>query len=573
MNQRYLKAMETILSAYSDERILHFFNEVKENGFKDQAFARITSNIGILISQGIRRDLLPLFLEMMEFCCKTVPNTFAANNFSVRELVCCIMELEKTDLVAAKDIARWKGYLATIEPEKTYNGFVRTPTDPVRNWALFTAVSEFYRQKLGLCDATELVDLHIAQQLQWIEENGMYMDEKRSDVHQPMVYDLVPRGLFTWLLYAGYRGKYYDIIDGIIKKSALLTLKMQSATGELAFGGRSNQFIHNEAWLSFIFEYEAVRYKNQGDFVLAGKFKAAALQAFSVAEYWLSREPIGHVKNRFPIDSQFGCDGYVYFNKYMITAASFFYPAGLVCDDSIVPAQFDDSAMVWSTSKHFHKTFARAGGYSLEFDVNANPEHDSNGLGRVHKKGAVGTICLSVPFTIAPHYYGGKFVGETEISMIKLGNPVNDMPFSICPAIKDENGEWLVGASADCVWTLTDSEAREGEARVQFTCDFGERGKATFVCSVSKNGVFVQATNKSGEEIGVCLPAFFFDGETYTKITESGDKLCISYGGWTCEYQAEAIENLQTEFANRNGIYKGYISVGKGQASVAIKIV
>ena len=147
------------------------------------------------------------------------------------------------------------------------------------------------------------------------------------------------------------------------------------------------------------------------------------------------------------------------------------------------------------------------------------------------------------------------------------------MPFSICPAIKDENGEWLVGASADCVWTLTDSEAREGEARVQFTCDFGERGKATFVCSVSKNGVFVQATNKSGEEIGVCLPAFFFDGETYTKITESGDKLCISYGGWTCEYQAEAIENLQTEFANRNGIYKGYISVGKGQASVAIKIV
>lgn len=558
MNKRYLRVMERILSAYSDERILDFFNEVKEKGFKDQAFARITSNIGILMSQGIRRDLLPLFLEMMEFCCKNVPNTLAANNFSVRELVCCIMELEKTDLVKAEDIARWKGYLATIEPEKTYNGFVRTPTDPVRNWALFTAVSEFYRQKLGLCDATELIDLHIAQQLQWIEENGMYMDDKRSDVHQPMVYDLVSRGLFTWLLYAGYRGKYYDIIDGIIKKSALLTLKMQSATGELAFGGRSNQFIHNEAWLSFIFEYEAVRYKNEGDFALAGKFKAAALQAFSVAEYWLSREPIGHVKNRFPIDSQFGCDGYGYFNKYMITASSFFYPASLICDDSIMPSAFDESPMVWSTSKHFHKTFARAGEYSVEFDTNANPEHDSNGLGRVHKKGAPGTLCLSIPFSKQPIYGMNGFENKSS--------------FSICPAIKGKNGEWLVGSNTDCVWTLTDSETSEGEARVQFTCDFGERGKTTFVCSVSENGVFVKATNKSGEEIGVCLPAFFFDGKAHTKITENGDKLCISYGGWVCEYQTETIENLQAEFANRNGIYKGYVANGKGQASVAIKI-
>lgn len=558
MNQRYLNLMEKALFAYSDERILRFFNEVKEKGFKDQAFARITANIGIMMSQGIRRNLLPLFLEMMEFCCKTIPNVRAANNFSVRELVCCIIELEKTDLVNPKDITRWKGYLATIEPEKIYNGFVRATTDSVHNWALFTAVSEFYRQKLGLCDSTELIDLHIAQQLQWIDENGMYMDDKRSEVHHPMIYDLVPRGLFAILLYAGYRGKYYKKIDEIIKKAALFTLKMQSVTGEAAFGGRSNQFIHNEAWLTIIFEYEAIRYKKEGDYALAGKFKAAAMQAINVAEYWLSKEPIGHIKNRFPIDSQFGCDGYGYFDKYMITAASFFYPASLICDDSIVPSEFDDGAMVWSTSKHFHKTFVRAGEYSLEFDTNANPEHDSNGLGRVHKKGAVGTICLSIPFSKAPIY--------------ELNGFENKSSFSICPAIKDEKGEWLYGSEVGVSYTLTDSIVEEERACVVFDCLFKNGKKAKFICSVDKKGVIVQAEGECAEDIGICLPIFTFDGETYTKITEKDNAILVEYGGWICEYETDKITDLHTDYANRNGVYKGYMAGGKNKANVTIKI-
>ena len=101
MNERYLDLMEKTLSAYSDEHIIRFFNDVKVNGFNDQGFARMASNIGILIAYGRRRDLTELFLEMMELCCKTIPTKKAANDFSVREIISCIWELEKNNAVSA----------------------------------------------------------------------------------------------------------------------------------------------------------------------------------------------------------------------------------------------------------------------------------------------------------------------------------------------------------------------------------------------------------------------------------------------------------------------------------------
>ena len=155
----------------------------------------------------------------------------------------------------------------------------------------------------------------------------MYMDNPDNEAYQPIQYDIVPRGLFAILLFAGYKGKYYGEVDAILKKAGLLTLNLQSEAGEMAFGGRSNQFLHNEAWTSMIFEYEAVRYKKEGDLALAGKFKAAADRALKSLELWLSKSPISHVKNRFPIDTKFGCEEYAYFDKYMITVASNLYAA------------------------------------------------------------------------------------------------------------------------------------------------------------------------------------------------------------------------------------------------------
>ena len=80
MDKRYLDLMEKALSAYTDEHILHYFNETKKSGLTEHGFPRLTANIGILVANGRREDLLPIFQEMMEFCCKNIPTVKAAND-------------------------------------------------------------------------------------------------------------------------------------------------------------------------------------------------------------------------------------------------------------------------------------------------------------------------------------------------------------------------------------------------------------------------------------------------------------------------------------------------------------
>ena len=74
MKKKYIELMAKALSAYSDEHIVSYFERVKAEGLTEHGFPRLTANIGILICHGYRPDLLPLFLEMMEFCCRTIPN-------------------------------------------------------------------------------------------------------------------------------------------------------------------------------------------------------------------------------------------------------------------------------------------------------------------------------------------------------------------------------------------------------------------------------------------------------------------------------------------------------------------
>ena len=95
MKKRYISLMSKALDAYTDGHIKDYFDRVKREGLTEHGFPRLTANMGILISHGIRTELTHLFLEMMEFCCKTIPTVKAANDFSVKEIIFCIMALEE----------------------------------------------------------------------------------------------------------------------------------------------------------------------------------------------------------------------------------------------------------------------------------------------------------------------------------------------------------------------------------------------------------------------------------------------------------------------------------------------
>lgn len=554
MNDRYLRIMESSLSAYPDSHIRRYFDEVKRDGLTEHGFPRLTANIGILLSHGVRADLALLFREMMDLCCEQIPRVKAANDFSVREIVCCLTELEAAGLFP-EDVTRWKSDLTAILPEACYNCYATKPESGVRNWALFTAVSEYFRQDMGLCDSRDFIDLQLQVQLKWLDENGLYCDAG-GYAHQPIMYDHVSRGLFALLLHKGYRGKHYAAIDDCLRRTGMATLAMQSVTGEMAFGGRSNQFLHNEGWLAALLEYEANRYKREGDLPLAARFKSAALRAVEAAEGWLSKTPIRHIKNRYPTETRYGCEGYAYFDKYMITTASNFYAAALICDDSIPAAPDGDTApAAYLTSDRFHKLFLKAGGYGLEFDLNADPHYDASGLGRVHRKGAPSAICLSLPCPETPNF------------TVDIPTPV---ALSLCPARKTPEG-WVFAADPTAKYEVKAYAADEHTATAILSCTYGDH-TATLIYTVSADGVTI---TQSGEgEQSHTLPVLAFDGETHPAVTVNPSSVTVTYEGRVCRYTTNGrITDTQAAAANRNGLYRIFCASACEQLRIHIEII
>ncbi len=556
MKNRYIALMEKALSAYTNEHIVDYFERVKAEGLSEHGFPRLTANIGILISHGYRKDLFPLFLEMMDFCCHQIPRVLAANDFSIREIVCCIWEVEKAGVVDATRTQKWKAELATCDPYTCYDKIAKSLTDPVRNWALFSGVSEYYRQAMGLCRSEEFIELQFGQQLQWFDENGMYCDNAKAEPYQPIMYDLAPRILYSLALHLGYRGRYYDEIDAHLKKSGLLTLAMQSVTGETAFGGRSNQFYLNEGTLCGVLEFEASRYAKEGNMELAGRFKAAIERAVEYTEQALSQKPIYHIKNRFPTETKYGCERYAYFDKYMITAASNYYAAYLMCDDSIPTGEFDNSPVAWQTSPRFHKVFLRAGGYAAELDTNGDPLYDASGLGRVHRENAPSTVCMSVPCPAQP-----KYTVDTEAPTA----------LSLAPGVWQDDG-WLFATGGDTAYEMIALSHGAQDAKAELLCRF-EGGKTTKNrYTVSENGVLIEISGEG--KIAHMLPAFSFDGEVEPTVTASAHELTVSYRGWLCRYTTTGeIFDLGEVARNRNGHYRAFAAAAENELQIHIEIV
>ena len=547
MKQIYLDIMEKSLSAYTYDQIRGYISEVNQNGITEHGFPRLTVNMGILIVYKRRTELLDTFIEMMNICCEQIPKIIIGkphrcigNDFSIREICCCLMLLEKHKVIDEDIINKWKNRIKTFIPETGYDVVV-TDNGFYPNWALFAAVSEYMR---GVCcdiDTSEFVDRQLPSQIANLDCNDMYQDD--PPYHNHTVYDIVPRFLIAFLLRAGYKGKYAERLKQVLDNTADITLKMQSVNGELAFGGRSNQFINNEPLLSSYCEMEAARFAEKGDFVRASEFKAAALLSANATLKHLNLNPISHIKNRYDVSSKIGCEDYGYFNKYMITVASNAYPGYLFANDSIAPSKAPAvcGGYVIRTSENFHKTFLNAGGYFLEFDTNADFHYDANGLGRIHKIGCPAPVCLSVPFSPNP-----KYISEGE----------NSTAMSVCCYAKSD-GEKLLGAETYAKYTLIEMDSNENRADVSFSINLADKITLTQTHTVSANGVDI---NVSGaENIGFMVPVFDFDGKDNTNITVAENSIEVEYDGSFCKYSFIGKTSSSFEYYyNRNGRYRVY---------------
>ena len=533
----YIDIMELALEAYGIDRAKKTFAEVRKTGLKEHGFPRLTANIGILLAKGRVPELRDLFAQMMDFCMEEVPaKRKVANDFSVRELCSAIFLLRENQTFPETQIQIWIDKLTAFQAQIGYDRIAESEKDNLGNWAAYNATSEFLRGKLCSVPVDSFVERQVGTLLAQFDRYGCY-----EDPHCPILYDYATRVQLASLLYFGYHGRHRSVIEENLRKAGFVTLKEMSVTGEIPFGGRSNQFLFNEAYLAGVCEFEASYYQSRGDGETAKKFKGAAVLATEAILDRIKDGDIHHVKNFYEKDSQIGCEGYAYFNKYMITLASFAYLAYLFADNTIaLPQSVPEKPVAFVTDANFHKIFAKGFGYALEFDTDADFHYDANGLGRIHKAGLPGTLCLSSPFTVHPNY--------------KIEFP-NSMPASICAFVFKDGMEYNTSEKG---WIYTLKEVKETGNSLCLALEVQNDGIILRENAiVDRSGVLISL---SGEQnLGFWVPVFAFDGKDETSIMIDGSSIAVAYKNGLCRYLFDGtLLPDSILLCNRNGRYRLY---------------
>lgn len=558
MKEKYIDGVEKVIDAYSVSHIKRYTADVEARGLEEHGFPRLTANIGILVAHGRKQELKDDFIKMMDLCCSEIPTARkrngrrVGNEFSVKEIVSCLMEIEKSKTFDKSVTDRWREKLSKINPYLTYSLIASFPPFPMHNWAAFGAVSEQLRKYAGISDESFFIENQVASQIDAFDENGMYRDPKC-----PLLYDFVARLDLAAVLHYGFDDEGADRLREELIKSADITLHMQSVTGEVPFGGRSNQFLHNEALYAALCEFYAVFFKNLGDIQKAGMFKRAA--GISTDRFFsnLGENPKSHIKNFYPTDSMYGCEEYAYYDKYMITAASQLYVAYSMADDTIreLPCPSESENYICETSADFHQTMMKFSDYFVQIDTSANAQYDASGIGRIHRKGAPSAICLSVPFSKNPKYF-------IDIE--------NSSPFSICGGIKVD-GRFIYSYGADTTYTLKNKEVTASCVKCIYDCENQYGLKLEQIYTVTETGVEVIV--KGVGEIEILLPLFYFDGKTYTEKSISEKSASVTYKGWKCTYTTDGkLVESDKIYANRNGHYTRACVTGENSVTVKIEI-
>ena len=530
----YIDIMETAVGAYSPERLSDYIAEVEKKGISEHGFARLTSNIGILLAHGRRMDLKDTFECMMDICAREIPvcrNRYAraGNDFAIKEICCCLRELYASDVFPKEKVEGWKNALSGMKAKDIYSEQPVPGDAKARNWCVYGAASECARLYAGIGGERSYADLYLGDQLRFFDKNGMF-----KDPGQPMVYDLVTRLQFMACLHFGYDGPAKVGVEENLLKSAFHTLEYLSVTGELPYGGRSNGFLFNESFVAATCEYYATWFKQMGDMKAASRFKAAARRAVESQKYWTEQEPIRHIKNRYPTETKYGCEGYAYFDKYMVTMGSFAYLGYLFADDSIMPATKPEKPSTFVTAPEFHRIFMKNGGYFVEFDTDAQEAYDSNGLGRIQKAGASPVIALSAPCPTNKCHY--------TLDIEEYG------PFCISPLWQ----KYRIASAGTGKVVLTD-------------------GKSRWTNRLSKKGLEMVVEGEGVQTL--TLPALEFDGESYPEIICDGKSLSVYFNGSECRYTTNGkITDTGKVYANRNGHLHRFDATADGKLIVKVRV-
>ncbi|MDY3286889.1 MAG: hypothetical protein SOX31_10035 [Eubacteriales bacterium] len=583
----YLAVMERVVDAYG---VPYFEAQLSlpDDIYLSTAY-RTSCMLAVMVSSGRRPELFELWLWVTEKAhrCFAASENSAYNDLALKELL--LSRILMRDRTPEAYAAVWDGILRSYDFDRHY----AQREGRFNNMAVYGLVGAYLLEKMGLCNSETQFDRVMPWVLGRMDENGMF-----DDIDDAMLYDLSARVQLEQLLWLGYDGKYAGALEDNLVRAAELSLRMQSAAYQIPFGGRSNQYLHNEALFASLGEFEAARWARRGDMTRAGRFKRAAhLSVTTVSRYLDAPGGAKHVKNFFEPDSLFGLDNYGTFPRYMNCLAIFlnygylcathpdglFSPAAAEPEIPELPAPSETGGFVRETSPCFGKVFAAAGGYSVELALDADSRYDAPGLGRIHKCGVPAELGLSVPFAGEPGYLLTRMripfgeIGPEPVSVYLKKHPEANRvleelrepseSLSICTGWTGSGGRprflcEFAGKLHSEVRVL-----RETPDDVRFSVRWTgmERGIAVEEdYTLTPSGVTLRA-KVSGANAWVCVPVLEDNGREKTGMEWGSRTVSACLAG--CRYTVSSSGTLrdhEKRLANRSGLYRRAVFGAEG---------
>ncbi len=366
-----------------------------------------------------------------------------------------------------------------------------------------------------------------------------------------MTYDLTVRQGLAWMLFNGYRGPHYELLDELVRRGALTTLCYLSPTGEAPYGGRSNQFHHMEAMIACFCEYQASCYAQKGDDLLAGAFKRQARLCAQATRPWIQdTDNWWHIKNRFDPQAEHGWQDYATVTAYGLLAANLFCVAYLMANDSIEEGATpgDVGGYVFELESDFHRIFATCQGTHLQIDTRGQAGYDATGLGRFHRRNAPTYLGLSSSFVPEPLY--------------KLSDAVPARNIAIGPGWLGQDSKWI--HLADCAKLIQSTKVEvitENSSTLEFTVTY-ELGDGISIreqYALTGGEVVIRATvTPTPEAICVTVPLFETDGRVQSNIEQEDGTIAVvaEEGRYVAEAPLMDLRITDERAANYNGIYR-----------------
>ncbi|MFC4554927.1 hypothetical protein [Georgenia faecalis] len=526
-----------------------------------------------LVAYAGRADLVDAAARALDHSTRTLADRTAASAHEdfFPPMIAHAIRLLAPHVPAAR-AAVWRADIDRFEPFRTYRAGVGG-----NNWNLVAATGEALFQMDGLRDAHHrFAEASFAGQGDTFDPVlGLYLEG-------PLAYDHFPRLWAGDLIARGYAGPYAAELTESMRRASIVSLFMQSPTGELPAGGRSAHHQWNEAEQCVTYEIFAARALAAGDAELAGWFTRAAHLALGSMFRWV--RPSGEmqiVKNWMDPAERVGYESYSAHSQYNLLPLSMlaiaYEHASSTVQVAEAPSPADVGGFVLPIDP-LHKVFANAGGTYVEIDTAADHHYDATGLIRAHFAGHSPQLGSSDSLVTAPSYVlpaGAVTAPTTGIGVAWQTSPGTWRYF----------GELAPDLTEDAVLQRGTESAEEVTFALRYNGSFGGGVTAVeerFTLTPEDVRVTTVLPGYTGPVRRVA-PVLSHDGRTPATIVVDGEEARV----WQEEdgtststlvyrmHDAETVQVGAAQYGNHNGLMRlavGEYAAGAGADGVTLTI-